>query len=84
MSKIFIVCAPSGAGKTSITRQVIAHDPKILLSLSHTTRSPRSSEKDGIDYFLFQKINSRSFRKMVCLLKRQRCTEIIMELVRSG
>ncbi|MAW33914.1 MAG: guanylate kinase [Proteobacteria bacterium] len=51
MGKIFIVCAPSGAGKTSITRQVIANDPKILLSLSHTTRSPRSSEKDGADYF---------------------------------
>ena len=51
MGKIFIVCAPSGAGKTSITRQVIANDPKILLSLSHTTRSPRNNEKDGIDYF---------------------------------
>ena len=51
MGKIFIVCAPPGAGKTSITRQVIANDPKILLSLSHTTRSPRNGEKDGVDYF---------------------------------
>ena len=47
---IFIVCAPSGAGKTSLVRELLARDPNAHLSVSHTTRAPRPGERDGRDY----------------------------------
>jgi len=47
----FVVSAPSGTGKTTVCRAVAARDPEIVLSISHTTRSPRPRERDGIDYF---------------------------------
>lgn len=48
---LFIVSAPSGAGKTTLCRAVLAHFPDICYSISHTTRAPRGREKDGVDYF---------------------------------
>jgi guanylate kinase len=47
---VFIVCAPSGAGKTSLVRELLARDPNVRLSVSHTTRAPRPGEQDGRDY----------------------------------
>ena len=47
---VFIVCAPSGAGKTSLVRELLARDPNVHLSVSHTTRAPRPGEQDGRDY----------------------------------
>jgi len=48
---LFIVAAPSGAGKTSLVQALVKQDPNIRLSVSHTTRAPRLGEKEGIDYF---------------------------------
>jgi guanylate kinase len=45
-----VVSAPSGTGKTSICRQVLAHCPNIRFSVSYTTRPPRPGEVDGRDY----------------------------------
>ena len=47
---IFIVCAPSGAGKTSLVRELLARDPNVHLSASYTTRAPRPGEQGGRDY----------------------------------
>jgi guanylate kinase len=47
---IFIVCAPSGAGKTSLVKALLAHEPGVRLSISHTTRPIRPGEEDGRDY----------------------------------
>ncbi|MCE5182740.1 MAG: guanylate kinase [Betaproteobacteria bacterium] len=47
---LFIVTAPSGAGKTSLVRALLENDSKIKLSISHTTRPPRPGEEDGKDY----------------------------------
>lgn len=47
---LFIVSAPSGAGKTSLVRALLAADPGVRLSISHTTRSLRPGEVDGRDY----------------------------------
>ncbi|MHB1677704.1 MAG: guanylate kinase [Sulfuriferula sp.] len=47
---LFIVTAPSGAGKTSLVRALLAHDPRVHLSVSYTTRAPRPGEEDGRDY----------------------------------
>jgi guanylate kinase len=48
---LLIVVAPSGAGKTSLVRTLLASRPGIRLSISFTTRLPRAGEKDGVDYF---------------------------------
>jgi guanylate kinase len=50
-NKIIIITAPSGAGKTSITRFLLKEFPQLAFSVSAATRSPRSYEKDGQDYY---------------------------------
>ncbi len=45
-----VVAAPSGAGKSSITRSLLASDPGLELSVSATTRAPRGGEQDGVHY----------------------------------
>jgi guanylate kinase len=47
---LFVVAAPSGAGKTSLTRALLEREPAIRLSVSYTTRAPRPGEVEGIDY----------------------------------
>jgi guanylate kinase len=47
---LFVVAAPSGGGKTSLTRALLEKDPGIRLSVSYTTRPPRPGEQDGVDY----------------------------------
>jgi guanylate kinase len=47
---LFVVAAPSGGGKTSIVRALLAREPNIRLSVSFTTRPPRPGEVDGVDY----------------------------------
>lgn len=47
---LFIISAPSGAGKTSLVQSLLSHDPHIDLSVSYTTRDPRNGEQNGRDY----------------------------------
>ena len=49
--KLIIISAPSGAGKTSLARALIANSKDIMMSVSHTTRVQRAGEEDGKDYF---------------------------------
>ena len=50
MSNVFIVSAPSGSGKSTLVNRVLEMDPKLLFSISYTTRRPRGLEKQGEDY----------------------------------
>ncbi len=47
---LFVVSAPSGAGKTTLVHQLITNDPQVRLSISYTTRAPRPGEIDGVHY----------------------------------
>src|SRR5499426_3272928 len=47
---LFIISAPSGAGKTTLSRQILDLVPDLHLSISYTTRAPRAGEVDGRDY----------------------------------
>ena len=47
---LYIIAAPSGAGKTSLTRALLERDPGIVLSVSYTSRGPRPNEVDGVHY----------------------------------
>lgn len=49
--KIIIITAPSGAGKTSITRYLLNKYPKLAFSISAATRAARGPEKNGVDYY---------------------------------
>ncbi|MBC2693928.1 MAG: guanylate kinase [Desulfobacteraceae bacterium] len=48
---LFIISAPSGAGKTTLCRAVLDRIPDMLYSVSYTTRKPRKGEQNGIDYY---------------------------------
>jgi guanylate kinase len=49
--RLFIISAPSGAGKTTLCNALLKHFPDMTISISHTTRAPRKGEQEGVDYF---------------------------------
>ncbi len=53
---LFIVSAPSGAGKTSLLKALVAADRAIQVSISHTTRPGRPGEQDGVDYHFVSEV----------------------------
>ncbi|MGM0643341.1 MAG: guanylate kinase [Thermodesulfobacteriota bacterium] len=53
--RIFVVSAPSGAGKTTLCRSVISEFDRLFYSVSHTTRKAREDETDSVDYFFISK-----------------------------
>src|SRR6201998_2791684 len=65
--KIIVITAPSGAGKTSITRYLMREFPQLSFSISAATRAQRSNEKNGVDYYFMseddfkQKIQDNEF-----------------------
>ena len=59
---LFIVSAPSGAGKTSLVRALAAHDERVRLSVSHTTRPRRPAEANGVHYHF---VAEARFRAMI-------------------
>jgi guanylate kinase len=52
---LFIMSAPSGAGKTTLCKALLERCPDIVYSVSCTTRPPRGTEKNGTDYFFIEK-----------------------------
>ena len=67
LHKIVIITAPSGAGKTSITKHLMSRFPQLAFSVSAATRLPRANEKNGVDYHFMsveafqQKIQEQAF-----------------------
>ena len=59
---LFIISAPSGAGKTTLVNALIKSDPKLTLSVSYTTRPRREEETDNVSYHF---IDDESFQEMV-------------------
>jgi guanylate kinase len=59
---LFIVAAPSGAGKSSLVNAVLAEDPQLVLSISYTTRHPRAGEVNGREYHF---VNRATFQRML-------------------
>ena len=53
---LFVVAAPSGAGKSSLVKALMELDSLVQLSVSHTTRAPRGQEKHGRDYFFVSNV----------------------------
>ncbi|MBB1125866.1 guanylate kinase [Thiospirillum jenense] len=59
---LFIISAPSGAGKTSLVRKLLARFPRLKLSTSYTTRAPRPGELNGEHYHF---VNQETFERMI-------------------
>jgi guanylate kinase len=74
--KIIVITAPSGAGKTSITRYLLKTIDKLAFSISATTREPRGYEKDKTDYYF---ISEQEFRQKI-----QRNEFVEWEMVYEG
>lgn len=61
IGKLYIISAPSGAGKTSLVKQLIADLADLTVSISHTTRQKRPGETEGLDYYF---VSSEYFQVM--------------------
>ncbi|OQW92012.1 MAG: guanylate kinase, partial [Beggiatoa sp. IS2] len=59
---LFIVSAPSGAGKTTLVKALVATTENLVVSVSHTTRPPRAKEQNGINYHF---VTQEEFAKML-------------------
>ena len=59
---LYIISAPSGAGKTSLVKALVDTMPGLAISVSHTTRPRRDGETDGVDYHF---VDADAFRAMV-------------------
>ena len=60
--RLFIVSAPSGAGKTTVVEELVRRVPGLARSRSYTSRAPRPAEQDGVDYHF---VNHDAFQAMV-------------------
>lgn len=60
--KLFVIAAPSGAGKTTLVRALMKRVPSLRFSISYTTRKPRPNEQHGRDYYF---VDHAEFERMV-------------------
>lgn len=63
-AKLFVIAAPSGAGKTTIVKALVTRNPDLKFSISYTTRQKRRTEVDGVDYLfvdvdVFERLKSK-------------------------
>lgn len=70
---LFVVTAPSGAGKSSLIRAALEEEPAIRLSVSYTTRAPRAGEQDGREYHF---VDAQTFEAMVRRGEFLECAEV--------
>ena len=66
---VFVVVAPSGAGKSSLVNALLGQDPSLCLSVSTTTRAPRSGETEGKDYRFVSKADFAAMQQNNLLLE---------------
>ncbi len=61
-AKLFVIAAPSGAGKTTIVKALVTRNPELRFSISYTTRQKRRTEVDGVDYLFVDVENFERLR----------------------
>ena len=75
-----ILSSPSGVGKTTLTKKFQQKYQSFKISVSHTTRSPRSNEIDGVDYFFVSKTKFEELIKKINFMNMQKYLVITMVL----
>lgn len=69
---LYIISAPSGAGKTSLVKKLVADELNLTVSVSHTTRKMRPGEKNGVDYHFVDQANFTSMIEHSAFLEHAR------------
>jgi guanylate kinase len=90
--EIFVITAPSGTGKTTLLKPLLAADPRLRFSISYTTRPPRPGEVAGQDYFFVSPTEFRRLRDSGALVEWVEqfgyeygtAREWVREMVQSG
>lgn len=60
-ARLFVIAAPSGAGKTTLVKALVARNPEIRFSISYTTRTKRRNEEHGVDYLF---VDEETFHRL--------------------
>jgi len=68
-ARLFVIAAPSGAGKTTLVKKLVERNPSLRFSISYTTRTRRSTEVDGRDYFFVTEAEFAALREQGELLE---------------
>ena len=68
-AKLYVIAAPSGAGKTTLVKRLVQNNPDLRFSISYTTRRQRRTETHGVDYLFVHKDEFFSLREQGALLE---------------
>jgi guanylate kinase len=68
-ARLFVIAAPSGAGKTTLVHALVTRHPELRFSISYTTRPKRRNEADGVDYLFVDKDEFTKLRDAGALLE---------------
>jgi len=68
-ARLFVIAAPSGAGKTTLVKALVTKHPELRFSISYTTRPKRRNEADGVDYLFVDTATFESLREQGALLE---------------
>ncbi len=68
-ARLFVIAAPSGAGKTTLVKALVVRNPELRFSISYTTRPKRRNEADGVDYLFVSKDDFDDLRQAGALLE---------------
>lgn len=68
-ARLFVIAAPSGAGKTTLVKKLVERNPSLCFSISYTTRTRRSTEVDGRDYYFVNEAEFVALREQGELLE---------------
>ena len=82
--RLFVISAPSGTGKTTILKKVMARLAGLAFSVSHTTRSPRPSERNGVEYHFVRHAEFEAMRDSGDFLEWARVHENYYGTSRNG
>ena len=69
IARLFVIAAPSGAGKTTLVHALVTRHPELRFSISYTTRAKRSNEADGVDYLFVDEDEFTALRDDGALLE---------------
>jgi len=68
-AKLYVIAAPSGAGKTTLVKRLVKNSPDLRFSISYTTRRQRRTETNGVDYLFVDKDEFAALREQGALLE---------------
>jgi guanylate kinase len=82
--KLYIISAPSGAGKTSLVKQLVADLANLAVSVSHTTRPMRSGERHGRDYYFVSMADFQARLEKQAFLEHGTAQQTVEENLHKG